>query len=92
MCKAHCMPKPAQQSCSTYSSSTAARAVPQRRATVQPHCHHLSKSAVPFCCSGAFKFRGAFNSVQQLSPEQAEKGVVTHRQVNTKAEKGVVTL
>lgn len=30
-------------------------------------------------CSGAFKFRGAFNSVQQLSEEQAAKGVVTHR-------------
>jgi hypothetical protein len=30
-------------------------------------------------CSGAFKFRGAFNSVQQLSGEQAAKGVVTHR-------------
>jgi threonine dehydratase len=28
---------------------------------------------------GAFKFRGAFNSVQQLTPEQAAKGVVTHR-------------
>lgn len=32
-------------------------------------------------CRGAFKFRGAFNSVQQLTEGQAAKGVVTHRQV-----------
>jgi hypothetical protein len=33
------------------------------------------------CNRGAFKFRGAFNSVQQLTEQQAAKGVVTHRQV-----------
>jgi hypothetical protein len=30
-------------------------------------------------CRGAFKFRGAYNAVSLLSPEEAAKGVVTHR-------------
>jgi len=32
--------------------------------------------------TGAFKFRGAFNSLSQLSPEQKKKGVITHSSGN----------
>jgi len=38
-------------------------------------CEHLQKV-------GAFKFRGAFNAVSQLSNEQAAQGVVTHSSGN----------
>lgn len=44
--------------------------------------HKLKFKCEIFQKGGAFKFRGAFNSVQQLSPEQAEKGVVTHSSGN----------
>ena len=32
--------------------------------------------------TGAFKFRGAFNALSQLSPKQKEKGVITHSSGN----------
>ena len=32
--------------------------------------------------TGAFKFRGAFNALSQLSPEQKKKGVITHSSGN----------
>ncbi len=32
--------------------------------------------------TGAFKFRGAFNTLSQLSPEQKKKGVITHSSGN----------
>jgi threonine dehydratase len=32
--------------------------------------------------TGAFKFRGAFNTLSQLSPEQRKKGVITHSSGN----------
>ena len=32
--------------------------------------------------TGAFKFRGAFNAVSQLSPKQKKKGVITHSSGN----------
>jgi len=32
--------------------------------------------------AGAFKFRGAFNALSQLSPRQKEKGVITHSSGN----------
>ena len=35
-----------------------------------------------FPCSGAFKFRGAMNSVLSLSDEEAARGVVTHSSGN----------
>jgi threonine dehydratase/serine racemase len=38
-------------------------------------CEHLQKA-------GAFKFRGAVNAVAQLSPEVAQRGVVTHSSGN----------
>ncbi len=38
-------------------------------------CEHLQKV-------GAFKFRGAYNAVSQLTDEQAAKGVVTHSSGN----------
>jgi threonine dehydratase len=47
--------------------------------------HKLHFKCEIFQKGGAFKFRGAFNSVQQLSADQAAKGVVTHRHVLDKA-------
>ncbi|KAF6260990.1 serine/threonine dehydratase [Scenedesmus sp. NREL 46B-D3] len=44
--------------------------------------HKLKFKCEIFQKGGAFKFRGAFNSVQQLPPEQAKKGVVTHSSGN----------
>ena len=38
-------------------------------------CEHFQKA-------GAFKFRGACNAVMKLSPERAERGVVTHSSGN----------
>jgi len=38
-------------------------------------CENLQKT-------GAFKFRGAFNALSQLSPEQKRKGVITHSSGN----------
>jgi len=32
--------------------------------------------------AGAFKFRGAYNALSQLSPRQKEKGVITHSSGN----------
>eukprot|EP00878_Enallax_costatus_P028912 GHUV01031276.1.p1 GENE.GHUV01031276.1~~GHUV01031276.1.p1 ORF type:complete len:265 (+),score=81.39 GHUV01031276.1:165-959(+) len=44
--------------------------------------HKLHFKCEVFQKGGAFKFRGAYNSVQHLSPEQASKGVVTHSSGN----------
>lgn len=38
-------------------------------------CENLQKT-------GSFKFRGAFNALSQLSPEQKKKGVITHSSGN----------
>jgi hypothetical protein len=73
-------------SCPGFLSSAAAAASSARHAwhvpVTEQACYNVNQISPHLtCCSGAFKFRGAFNSVQQLSPEQAEKGVVTHRYV-----------
>ena len=44
--------------------------------------HHVAVSRMCMHCSGAFKFRGAMNSILSLSVEQAAKGVVVHSSGN----------
>ena len=52
------------------------RAINQRVGTkVYFKCENYQKS-------GAFKFRGAINAISQLSPEELERGVVTHSSGN----------
>lgn len=44
--------------------------------------HPVAVSRMRMRCSGAFKFRGALNSILSLSDEQAAKGVVVHSSGN----------
>ena len=49
--------------------------------------NHRLKADVFFKCEnlqriGAFKFRGAYNAISQLSPQERERGVITHSSGN----------
>ena len=58
----------------------------QRAMLSQSTMHHgtcIAMHSVPLgLCSGAFKFRGAVNSILSLTPDQAQYGVVVHSSGN----------
>lgn len=73
-----CMHHMHMQQCSTTYNHTRAR-TNDSQCTRPTHASSLGDLYDTPCCSGAFKFRGACNSVFALSDDEADKGVVTHR-------------